>query len=111
MPFMDLKMSCDLTEPKELKLKEAFGTVISEISGKSEASLMIQFEDDCRMWFKGKNDLPAAFLHLLIYGNASENDKKAFSQKAIGILNQELDIPKENVYVQIDESTNWFFSR
>jgi len=60
MPFISLKTNVKIDEKKEISLKERLGESIGIIPGKSEAWLMLDFEGDCRMYFKG-SDSPLAF--------------------------------------------------
>ena len=76
MPFIDVKVSCPLASAQELSLKAELGKAIALIPGKSEGSLMVQFTDNCRLWFGGAQDGPIAmavsYTHLLSSTGASD---------------------------------------
>lgn len=54
MPFISLKTSVDLSKEKEELLRQRLGEVIEIIPGKSEEWLMIGFEDNYKLHFKGE---------------------------------------------------------
>ena len=54
MPFINTKTNTKITEAQEIAIKTKFGSAISAL-GKSEGWLMLNFEDECRLWFKGDN--------------------------------------------------------
>lgn len=108
MPFLDVKLSCELTQEKEVALKAAFGEAVSLIPGKSEGSLMIGFSDHCRLWMGGKQEGSIAFVNLMIYGASESQNYKAFSTRVIEILEEELGI--DHIYVRFEEVPNWFWN-
>lgn len=54
MPFINSKVNITLSEEEKTALKTRLGQAISLIPGKSESWLMIGFEDNCSLYFKGK---------------------------------------------------------
>ena len=49
MPFINTKVTTEITKEKEEVLKAELGKAITLI-GKGEAYLMLGFEDNCRLW-------------------------------------------------------------
>lgn len=45
MPFIKVKTSCPITKEQESELKARLGKAIELIPGKSEAYLLLEFED------------------------------------------------------------------
>ena len=51
MPFIDARFSTPVDKIKEEAIKSRLGQAISLI-GKSEAYLMVQIQDNCKLYFK-----------------------------------------------------------
>ena len=77
MPFIDSKVSVKASEEQKRELKERLGQAISIIPGKSESWLMVNIEDDQKMYFRGDDSEPVAFVSVNIYGSANPS---AFSK-------------------------------
>ncbi len=54
MPFINTKTTVEISAEKADSIKSKFGKAISLI-GKSESWLMVNFEEKCRLYFKGDN--------------------------------------------------------
>ena len=107
MPFINAKVSVKLSNEKQETIKTKLGNAIELIPGKSESWLMVGFEDEYTLFFKGQKHEKIAFIEVKIYGTAS---RKAYDQltKAIcTIFNEELSIPANNIYVTYQEIENW----
>ena len=61
MPFINTRTSAEISKEQEILLKEKMGKAISLI-GKSESWLMLNFEDNCRLYFKGDNSKNMAII-------------------------------------------------
>ena len=77
MPFINSKISTSLTEAQETEIKTRLGQAIQTIPGKSESWLMVGFEPDYKLYFRGSNAEPIAMVEVSVYG--SENPS-AFSK-------------------------------
>lgn len=106
MPFINLKTNVKVDEKKELTIKEQLGKAIEVLPGKSEAWLMLNFEDECRLYFKGNNN-PAAFFEVKVYGNVSQNTSNELTEKLCDIAQRELSVDKSRVYVKYEETEYW----
>ena len=69
MPFIHTRMNRPLSKEKEQALSQALGKAIELIPGKTENWLMLQFEDNCRLWFRGENENPMAMVQVQVFGN------------------------------------------
>jgi len=56
VPFINSKVNVALSEEEKTALKTKLGQAISLIPGKSESWLMVGFEDNCSLYFKGNNN-------------------------------------------------------
>lgn len=107
MPYISIKTTEKLTSKKESSLKTALGSAIALIPGKSESWLMVELEGDKHMFFKGKNDRPIAFAAISSYGSVDPSSASALTAKICDILEKELGVPKDNIYVRYAETDLW----
>ena len=70
MPFIHTRVNRPISQEAEKKLAKDLGQAIN-VLGKSESWLMLQFEDNCRLYFKGDSQKPLAFVNVKLYGRAS----------------------------------------
>ena len=68
MPMISTKTNVAISEEQELTLKSELGKAISILSGKSEQWLMLSLEDKCRLYFKGDNSKPIAYVEVKVFG-------------------------------------------
>ncbi len=107
MPFINAKISVKLSEEKKEAIKTKFGKAIELIPGKSENWLMVGFEDEYTLYFKGQKPEKVAFVEVKIYGSASRQAYEQLTGAICSILNEEVGIPAEKVYVTYQEIENW----
>ena len=50
MPFIKIKTNMEITDAQEQAPGKSLGQAIRFVPGKSEAYLLLEFEDRCRMW-------------------------------------------------------------
>ena len=106
MPFINIKTNVSLSKEKEEVLKSEIGNAFS-IIGKSENWVMMNFEDNNRMYFGGKNDSPMAFFDISVFGGASSSAYNKLTERLMEILNLELGINKDKIYIKYSETNNW----
>lgn len=106
MPFINTKVSIPIDREKEKLLKESFGKAITAL-GKSEHWLMLNFEDNCRMWFRGKNNSPLAMVEVSLFGKASAQQYNSMTAQISGAITQILGIPSDGIYVKYSEIDTW----
>lgn len=107
MPFINSKVSVKLTEDKKENIKRQLGDAITIIPGKSERWLMVGFEDCCELYFQGNNDAPSAFVEVKIFGKASHDCYNRLTGKICSILQSELGIQPDRIYVKYEEVSEW----
>ncbi len=108
MPLITAKVSTEITEEKEISLKTQFGKAI-ELINKSESWLMVEFKDNCRLYFKGDASA-SAMIEVDLFGKASESGYDALTEKLTEIVEAELGIPKDRIYVKYNEIEHWGYS-
>ncbi len=107
MPFIKIKTSTEITPEQEVKIKAGLGQAIRLIPGKSEQYLLLEFEDRCRMWLRGQNDDPVAYIEAAIFGNEDHEGFDAFSAAATEIFSEELKIRPKNIYIKFEDIGVW----
>lgn len=109
MPFINSKISIKITKEQEEKIKTRLGQAISLIPGKSETWLMVGFEDEYSLYFKGKSG-KIAFIEVKIFGKAPKNAYDDLTAAICDIYNEEIGIDKDKIYVKYEEVENWGFN-
>ena len=107
MPYIGAKLSIPLPAPQEAALKEALGKAISLLPGKSENWLMLSFEDNCRLYFRGGNDAPMAFVEVKVFGSAPAAAYEALTARICEIFHDQLQIQPDHIYVKYEETAHW----
>ncbi len=107
MPFIDAKISVAITPAQEENLKQRLGKAISLIPGKSETWLMLNIQPECHLYFQGSNSQPAAMVEVKLFGSASPAAYEKMTAEVTKILNSELNIPSNRVFVKYEEVQHW----
>lgn len=106
MPFINVKTNVEITEDKEENIKSALGQAITAIPGKSEGWLMVEIEDNRKLYFRGTSE-PAAMVEVSIFGNPSSNSLETLTSNITGIMLKDLGISTDRVYVSYFTTPNW----
>lgn len=106
MPFINTKTNVAISKNQEERIKNRLGAAASLI-GKSESYLMVNMEDHCRLYFGGDGETPAAFVEIRLFGKASKEAYGKMTKAVTNIIEGELDIPGNRIYVQYEEVPNW----
>ncbi len=107
MPFIDTKTNVRVSEEKEAVLKQRLGEAIASFPGKSEYWLMMRFEDDSRMWFRGHKSVPMAMVDVKLFGGANEDACARMTKTVCALFEEVLGIKQEHVYVNYTFSEVW----
>ena len=106
MPFINVKTSTLIGKEAEENIKNNIGNAVNVI-GKTENWLMMNFEDNQKMYFAGKNDCPMAFIEVSLFGRAGADAYNQFTEKLTNIIGNELKITSDKIYVKYSETTYW----
>lgn len=107
MPFIKCKVSCELTREQEIELKRRIGTAIELVPGKSEAYMLLGFEDNCHLWLRGEQDAPIAYIEAAIFGNERHFGYDAFTAGITNAFAEVLGIQPDRVYIKYEDITAW----
>lgn len=108
MPFINIKTNTSVSKDTEEKIKSRLGVIVTDLPGKSEQWLMVNIEDNERLWFRGNNEPCIVFAEVKLFGSA---DRAAYD-KMTKDINDALDdlIGAEEVYVKYEEVENWGYN-
>ena len=107
MPFINSKVSTKITKEQETEIKALLGEAISIIPGKSESWLMLGFEDEYSLYFRGDNSKPMAFVEVSVFGSENKQAFSALTGKICEIYNKVLGIAPDHIYVKYEATSNW----
>ena len=106
MPYIRTTVSKSINPGQRDILKSKLGNAIALIPGKSEAWLMLAFEDNMSMYFKGDNSADYAYVEVSLFGGASDagyGPPAAISE----IISETLGIDSSNIYIKYEEAEHW----
>lgn len=106
MPFINTKVNISLDDKKREAVKTRLGQAVSLI-GKSEDWLMVAFEENCALYFKGEGNAPIAFCEVKLFGKAGKSAYKKMTAEVTKILSEELGIQAAQIYVKYEEVEHW----
>ncbi len=106
MPFINTKFNGEITEAQRENIKSALGTAMP-ILGKSEQWLMVGFEQNVPMYFRGENSGKIAFVEVNLYGNASADAYEKLTGVITKALSDTLRVPADSVYVKYCPTEYW----
>lgn len=109
MPFINTRTSAEISKEQEILLKEKMGKAISLI-GKSESWLMLNFEDNCCLYFKGDNSKNMAIIEVALFGKANNSQYDALTEKLTQEISEVLKIDPSNVYIKYEEVEHWGYN-
>ena len=107
MPFINSKITKKITKEEELVIKEKLGKAIELVPGKSEAWLMLNFEGESHLYFKGSNEEDIAYIEVNVFGNENKEAFNNLTAEITKIFNEVLHIATERIYVKYETTTSW----
>jgi phenylpyruvate tautomerase PptA (4-oxalocrotonate tautomerase family) len=106
MPYINAKFSTPVSSDQELALKSALGDAITLLS-KPERYLMVEIEDNRRLWFGGKNDRPLAYFNVALLHSAPRASYEKLTARLCEIAKDIMGVDGDCVYVKFEETENW----
>ncbi len=107
MPYIRTTVSNKISESARENIKAKLGQAIALIPGKSEAWLMLAFEDNVNMYFKGKGSEEYAYVEVSLFGTTSDAAYDRLTAAISEIINEELGIDRANIYIKYEEAEHW----
>ena len=105
MPFININTNVSISKPQEAAVKTKLGKAIELIPGKSESWLMVGFEGDHPLYFRGSDKEKIAFVEVSVYGKVSRSAADQLTAAITDILRQELGIQQS--YIKYEEAEIW----
>ena len=106
MPFINAKFSDTVTPEKEIEIKSALGEAIT-LLGKPARYLMVEIEDNRRLYFGGRNDQPIAYFDVSLLHSAPRQSYEKLTARLCEIAKEYMNVDGSNVYVKFEETENW----
>jgi phenylpyruvate tautomerase PptA (4-oxalocrotonate tautomerase family) len=106
MPYIGLNISEKLSETQKERVKSEIGRLIAVIPGKTEEVTIVDISDS-RSMYKGGKAVPCAYVDIRVYTKADSEGKKRFADELFVVLDKELGIHKDNVYMSVLEFEQW----
>ena len=75
--------------------------------GKSEESLLLAFEPECRLWLWGDDRQGIAYIQADLFGSEGHAGFPALTEAIARAFTQVLDIPPGNVFVRYGDIAAW----
>ena len=107
MPFINSKVNVKTTADQQREIKTRLGQAIAILPGKSESWLMIDLEDEQKMYFRGDDSEPLAFISVNCYGRADENAFRKMTAELTKIYGDVLGVKPDHMYIKYDASMYW----
>lgn len=108
MPMISTVTNIKISEKQEKVLKEKFGEAITTIPGKSESWLMLAFQGDCDMYFRGDRLTPMAYLNVKCFGSfGGDGVTKTLTEKLTAIVGDTLNISPDHIYISYTACSDW----
>ena len=107
MPYININTNVAVTKPAADAIKSRLGKAIELIPGKSESWLMVGFEPEHALYFRGSDSERIAFVEVSVYGKLNRSACDKLTAAITGILEEELDI--QHSYIKYEETEIWGF--
>lgn len=105
MPFINIRTNAPVTDNKKLAIKSALGE-LTAIIGKSEQWLMVGFENQTYMYFRGET-VPMAMIEVSMYGGASPEALNELTKQITTLISDTLYIDDTRIYVSYMMTPYW----
>lgn len=105
MPFVNIKTNASVSKPQEIAVKTGLGKAIELLPGKSENWLMVGFEPECPLYFRGSDSEKIAYVEVNVFGKVSRPAADRLTAAITDLLERELGI--RQVYIKYEEAEIW----
>ena len=106
MPYIHTTTNVTISNEAAESMKAKFGKAIEAFPGKSEGWLMLTFEGDKQMYFKG-SPAPCAMVSVSLFGAVNPSAANTMTTLVTNIIATELAIDPARIYVKYDGTENW----
>ena len=106
MPYIHTQTTVPLSPRVREELTGDLGKAV-QVLGKSENWLMLRFEENCAMAFRGKTDVPCCFIGVSMYGCPEKEQLDAMTQRVTDCVAKRTGVPAENIYIRYLPTDAW----
>ncbi len=106
MPYIHTQVSKSLTDEVRDALTKDLGEAVQAL-GKSEDWLMLRFEDNCSMAFRGRRGGDVCFVGISVYGTPGEKQTAAMTERVTACIAERTGISPENIYIRYLSTDTW----
>ena len=107
MPFLISRVNIPVSRRQEVELKTRLGKAIELVPGKSEEYLLLGFEDNCRLWLRGGDSEPIAYIEANIFGNERHLGYDAFTAEVTHAFHDVLGVAPDRIYINYTDAPAW----
>ena len=108
MPYINAKISNSPSPDALEAFKADMGDAITAFPGKTERWLMVNVEDNAKMWFAGTG-APCAMVTVSVFGALNAASCGKMTALVTQSVNRRFGIPSDRVYVKYEAVGNWGF--
>ena len=106
MPFIHVRTTKPVEKKTEKELAARIGNMMPLI-GKSEQWLMLGFEQNCSLYFRGEKSEKIAYVEVSLYGTPSASACDKLTAEICRIYGEVLGIPADRIYVKYSPTDMW----
>ncbi len=106
MPFINTKTTKAISNSQKETLTSEFSTITRECLGKAENWVMTGYEDNASLSFQGSTE-NIAYVEVKTCGAPSSAGTNQMTTKVCELLERELDIPADRIYVAFFSTNDW----
>lgn len=107
MPFISTVTTKTIDKETRELLKSELGKIIEDLPGKNERWLMLSFEDNIPMYFKGDDSSDTAYIEVKIFGSAPDSAYDKLTADICALYESKLGISADRIYVKYEECERW----
>lgn len=112
MPYIQVRVSCKVTEPQADQLKAMLGEKLPLMKGKHEGVLMVEIADGCKLYYKGSNEKPIAYVNVCINNKpVPEEEQLAFAKEVFLGIHEILGIELSQMNLTFQVQSLWCSDR
>ena len=106
MPYVHIRTTAEMDNAKKSALLEAIASMLPILPGKNRGNAMVDLEGGCFMAM-GDPTIPCAFCEIRLYKQSPADAKEKFAAALTELLEKELGIPADHVYLNYMEMDHW----
>ena len=107
MPYINTITTKPITKEIKKDLTKLLGEAIEILPGKTEKWLMLRFEGDAEMAFRGDFESDTAMVEVALLGKSEGAYLEKLTARLCEIIEEKLSIPSDRIYVKYFETDKW----